>query len=242
MYQIRKIPSENAYTVNDELTGKVHAKYTTLAEAKAQVRLLGGKVTSQELKSFVKASYNPVQKIGDYEYDSSISKPTVAVYSNPLTGETKVVHRGTSGAKDWANNLAYVAGLSKHTSRYKDAERVQQRAEAKYGSQNIDTIGHSQGAVYSRKMGQNTKNIINLNPAYLGEKEGKNETVIRSSLDPVSALKAPIDYVKNLFGVKANTTTIPATTFNPFTEHSTKILDRGNYTFGGKLFLQRNIQ
>jgi hypothetical protein len=198
--------------------------------------LLGGKVTSQELKSFVKASYNPVDTIGDYVLHKSISKPTIAVYNNPLSGETKVVHRGTSGAKDWANNLAYVAGLSKHTSRYKDAERVQQRAEAKYGAQNIDTIGHSQGAVFSWELGQNTKNIINLNPAYLGEKEGKNETTVRSSLDPISALKAPIDYVKNLFGVKTNTTTIPATTLNPFTEHSTKILDRTNSSFGGKLF------
>jgi hypothetical protein len=237
-YQIRKIKNEDFYTVKNELTGQIHSKHTTLDKAKAQARLLGGKVTSQELKSFVKASYNPVDKIGDFILDTSISKPTVAVYNNPITGETKVVHRGTSGAKDWANNLSYVAGLSKHTSRYKDAERVQQRAEAKYGSQNIDTIGHSQGAVYSRDLGKNTKNIINLNPAYLGEKEGKNETVIRSSLDPVSALKAPIDYVKNLFGVKTNTHTIPATTLNPLTEHSTKILDKTNSTFGGKLFSQ----
>ena len=210
-----------------------------MPKAKAQNHLLGGKVTSQELKQFIGASYKPVEKIGDFVLDKSISKPTGVVYHNPTTGETKVIHRGTQGAADWANNLALVTGLSKYTHRYKEADRVQQRAEAKYGSQNIDTIGHSQSAKYARDLGQNTKNVINLNPAYLGEKDGKNETVVRSQLDPVSALKAPIDYVRNLFGQKTNTTTIPSTTLNPFTEHSTQILDRTNSTFGGKLLSQQ---
>ena len=136
----------------------------------------GGKVSSQQLKQFIQASYNkkPPATIGNYELDKSISKPTGVVYHNPITNQTKVVHRGTSGAADWVNNAAYIAGLYKHTGRYKEAERVQQRAEAKYGAQNIDTIGHSQSGILARELGQNTRNIINLNPAYMGEKEGKN--------------------------------------------------------------------
>ena len=162
----------------------------------------GGKVSSSELKEFIQASYAnaPPEKIGDYFLDKSISKPTGNVYHNPATKDTKVVHRGTKGAADWGNNAAYIAGLYKHTGRYKEAERVQQRAEAKYGAQNIDTIGHSQSGILARELGQNTKNIVTLNPAYMGEQEGKNETVIRSSGDFVSALHSPVDYVKNLFG------------------------------------------
>ena len=197
---------------------------------------LGGKVNSKELKQFIDASYKPVDKIGDYEL--AMSNPTGVVYHNPVTNQTKVVHTGTKGIKDWGNNLAYVAGLYKHTHRYKEGERLQKRAEEKYGTQNPDTIGHSQGAVLARELGKNTKNIITLNPAYLGEKEGKNETVVRSSGDVVSALHAPIDYVKNLFGKKTHT--IPATSLNPLTEHSTNILNRTNEEFGGKLLSQCN--
>ena len=57
----------------------------------------GGKVTSQELKEFIQASYAnaPPEKIGDYVLDTSLSKPTGVVYHNPATGDTKLIHTGT---------------------------------------------------------------------------------------------------------------------------------------------------
>ena len=96
----------------------------------------GGKVSSKQLKQFISASYadKPPANIEGYELDTSISKPTALVYHDKTTNQTRVVHRGTKGASDWANNAAYVAGLYKHTGRYKDGERVQKRAEAKYGA------------------------------------------------------------------------------------------------------------
>jgi hypothetical protein len=69
----------------------------------------------------------------------------------------------------------------------------------------------------------------------MGEKEGKNETVIRSSGDVVSALHSPVDYVKGLFGRPSKTHTIQATTYNPLTEHSADILDRTDAVYGGNL-------
>ncbi len=159
------------------------------------------------------------------------------VYHDKTTNQTRVVHRGTKGASDWVANTAYLSGLYKHTGRYKEGERVQQRAEGKYGTENTDTIGHSQGAILGRNLGQKTKNVITVNRAYLGEKQGKKDTVIRSSGDLVSAVYSPINYVKSLLGKQSQTHTIPATTFNPLTEHSSSILDRlpENTTFGGKL-------
>ena len=96
----------------------------------------GGKVSSKQLKEFISASYadKPPANIEGYELDTSISKPTALVYHNPLTNESKVVHRGTKGASDWVANTAYLAGLYKTTHRFKEGERVQQRAEAKYGA------------------------------------------------------------------------------------------------------------
>ena len=206
----------------------------------------GGKVSSKELKEFISASYadKPAEKIGNYVLDKSMSKPTGVVYHNPATKDTKVVHRGTKGAADWANNAAYMAGMYKDTNRYKKGQRLQQRAEKRYGAENIDTIGHSQSGILSRELGKNTKNIINLNPAYLGERQSPNETVIRSSLDPVSAVYSPINYVKGLFGKQSQTHTIPATTLNPLTEHSSNILDRlpENTTFGGQLKISEKLK
>jgi hypothetical protein len=204
----------------------------------------GGKVSSSELKQFIQASYadEPPAKIGNYELDKSISKPTGVVYHNPATGDTKVIHRGTKGLSDWSGNIAYATGLYKHTGRYKEAERVQQRAEAKYGAQNIDTIGHSQSGILARELGKDTKNIITLNPAYMGEKEGKNETVIRSSGDVVSALHSPVDYVRGLFGKPSKTHTIQATTMNPLTEHSADILDRTDAVYGGNSIISTKLK
>jgi len=39
-YVIRKVPNKNCWQVKNKHNGRVHAKCTTLAKAKAQVRLL----------------------------------------------------------------------------------------------------------------------------------------------------------------------------------------------------------
>jgi len=55
-----------------------------------------------------------------------------------------------SGVLDWSNNAMYglVGDVGyKLTPRYKEALKVQQNAEKKYGAKNITTIGHSQGGL-----------------------------------------------------------------------------------------------
>ena len=178
----------------------------------------GGKISIGNLKHFIDNSYSkkPKENIEGYVIDKAISNDIAKTYYNPETGHAVITHRGTSGAKDWANNLAYLTGLYKYTDRYKRGKKAQEATNKKYGKENVSTVGHSQGAVLARHLGEGTKEIINLNPAYVAEKPKKNEYNIKSSSDVVSKLK-PI-HKKDI--------EIQATTSNPLTEHSTEILNR----------------
>lgn len=202
-----------------------------------------GSRSANEIKLFIDASYEkkPPSTINDWFLDKSISSSTATVYYNPNTGEAVVIHRGTQGATDWLNNASYLLGTYESTDRYKEGKKVQKKAEKKYGSQNISTIGHSQGAVVSRKVGKDSKEIINVNPAYSGEKELDNEYNIRSSTDVVSGLKGITDYINP----SKNTTTIESKEpYNVLAEHSADILnrlDKDKQIGAGKIILSNNI-
>ena len=157
-------------------------------------KLYGGKLKADEIKGFVNESYekNPKSNLGDWILDSELSNDNAKVYYNPKTGEAVVTHRGTQGASDWGNNAAYALGAYKFTDRYKQGKKVQDKVEKKYGKKNISTLGHSQGAILARELGGDTKEIINVNPAYSFEKPKKNEYNIRSENDVVSSAYAPV--------------------------------------------------
>lgn len=183
----------------------------------------GGAVAVKNIKSFIDESYNKKakDKIDDYELDKSLSGDYAKVYYNPNTKQAVVVHRGTQGASDWLNNVAYVIGAYKLTNRYKTGKEIQQKAEKKYGKSNVSTLGHSQGAMIASEVGKKSKEIIKLNPAYKGEKEGKNEYTIRSKSDVVSGVKH--------FKPSDKTITIeadPKHRYNILNEHSSDILNR----------------
>jgi hypothetical protein len=194
--------------------------------------MAGGALSINHIKKMLKASYNgqsigiggkgenppAPERIDDFILDKQLSGQYGVVYFNPRTGQSVVVHRGTKEAMDWTNNAMYALGMYKYTNRYKTGLQMQRKAEKKYGAKNITTLGHSQSAELARQLGQNTKEIITLNPAYKGEKPLKNEYNIRSSGDVVSA---------GLWGTKrGHDLIIPAKTFNPLTEHMIDILDR----------------
>jgi hypothetical protein len=190
----------------------------------------GGKRSAKEIKKFLDASYQdkPPEKIDGWILDKKLSNDTGKVYYNPKTKEAVVAHRGTKGLTDWGNNLAYALGMYEYTSRFKKGKSVQDKAEAKYGKKNISTLGHSQGSILSRKLGADTKEIINVNPAYLFETPAKNEYNIRSSSDVVSGLFAPVAKTREILFPKYSKKrdiTIPAET-DVIGEHSYSILDR----------------
>jgi len=159
----------------------------------------GGKLKASEVKNLLDASYQdePAQNIGDWVLDNGLSNQYAKVYYKP-DGSAVVAHRGTSGALDWGNNLAYALGNYENTDRYRQGKAIQDQAESKYGAKNISTLGHSQGSVLSRKLGANTKEIINVNPAYKGETQLPNEYNVRSNRDVVSSLYAPVSSVSRL--------------------------------------------
>jgi hypothetical protein len=184
----------------------------------------GGALESQVLSNLFKASYNPTDKVNNFELDKSISK-TSKVYHDPNTGQTVVAHRGTSGISDWLNNAVYAIGgkrAYRRTHRYREARRVQQRAEKKYGAKNISTIGHSQAGIQAEMLGKNTNEIITLNKATrptLFEKKHKNQYDIQSRGDVVSNLNPFEKRTKRDIKIKSKT-------YNPLEEHNIDILNR----------------
>ena len=189
----------------------------------ASWRERGGALQAENVKHFVNASYEKKAPtdINGYQLDKDLSNGQAKVYHNPHTKHTIVANRGTQGTlQDWANNVAYTMGLYDRTGRWKNAERTQDEAIKKYGKVDAN-VGHSQSGVITRKLNAlgKTGEVINVNPASLGEKQKGNETVIRSSLDPVSIFQ-PNKADRNV--------TIKAKSYNPLTEHSGNILGRLN--------------
>lgn len=180
-------------------------------------------ITARDLKQLHESSYKetPDKDVNGWIYDPEISKKTALVYYHPQKQQAIVIHRGTEATvKDWGNNVAYLFNAIQHTHRYKEAERVQRRAEEKYP--NLLTSGHSQGAIYTQ-LAKNKANVININPASKGETVG---TTIRSENDPVSLLAG----ISNKFTGKKTITT-PAKK-SLLDAHSLDILDDLDESFG----------
>ncbi len=190
----------------------------------------GGKLSSQELKGFLSRSYTPTNEYNGFILDKELSKGSTKVYTNPITKQTIVSHKGTEGLSDWYNNTVYAIGgikQYKKTQRYKDAEKVQREAEQKYGKENIDTIGHSQGGIQASLLGRDTKNIITYNaPQIHKQKEYHPEQVnIRTEYDPISAINPHITH------------TIKTPYVNPITSHTLQGLEHTNDIYGRNIRL-----
>lgn len=185
----------------------------------------GGALSSSNLKELLEASYNTkIVKVDGFIRDNDLSTDKVSVFFNPETKQTVVAHRGTSGFTDWFNNLAFAVGGDtgyKLTPRYKESLKIQKEAEKKYGSDNITTIGHSQGGKLSELVGGDSKEIITLNKATrpFSNNPQKNQYDISSSFDVISSF--------NPFAPKSgNDIIIPAENYNILNEHSINTLER----------------
>lgn len=185
----------------------------------------GGKISAPDLQGLLKQSYdskNP-RDYKDYDIDKSLSGQRVQVYKRKGSDEVFVVHRGSQGIQDWGNDLKAMAGYNiSDSKRFKHAEKIQKQAENKYGKNNVSTLGHSLSGKIATEVGKDSKDIITLNKFvpprdYIYNmffSKPKNETDIRTTLDPVSTL------------VSGKIFTIPSTTINPLAEHSTDVLGR----------------
>ena len=228
-FSLRKLPNKDEYKVYNKNTKKVHSYHTTKDKAIKQIHLLnslGGKLSVSNLHGLLKASYNPQDKVNNFEKNKNLSSKTSQVYFDPTTNKAVITHRGTKGVSDWLNNAVYAIGgkeLYKYTPRYKEAERVQKRAEKQYGSENISTIGHSQGGLQAELLGNKSHEIITYNKATkpFHNIKNKNQYDIRTKNDIISNL--------NPFQNKSkNDVIIPSYSNNPLKEHSVDTLNRLN--------------
>jgi hypothetical protein len=206
----------------------------------------GGKLKASHIKGFINQSYEefPEDTINGWVLDKSLSNDNAKVYYNPSSNEAVITHRGTQGATDWGNNVAYAFGVYGMTDRYNQGKDVQDKTIAKYGASNISTLGHSQGSILARKLGEKTKEIINLNPAYSGEIPKKNEYNIRSSADVVSGLYKPVSSIRSVLFpnyTKKHDIIIPSdSSFDVLGNHSADVLDKlGDQEIGAGLMLKK---
>ena len=189
-------------------------------------QIQGGKLSVKTLKGLLKASYNPEDKVDNFEIDNDLSTKTTKVYYNPITKHVVVAHQGTNGLSDWYHNIVYTVGgtnLYKTTNRYKQAEKVQRNAEEKYGLNNLSTIGHSRGGLDSELLGKNGNEIITLNKATrpFSNHKHDNQYDIKTKNDLASSLNP---FQKN----NGNEIIIPSRSKSVLTEHSIDSIGRLN--------------
>ena len=211
--------------------------------------LKGGSMKVSEIQTFLEESYQdpPKENILGYTLDEEISKKsilmsqmTARVYVKEDEKKVIVTHRGTGMEKfgsDWVNNAVYAsspAGIVtyKLTPRYQRAKAVQEAVHKKYKEKKgweVNTIGHSQGGLLSHLLGTQSTNSIGFNPASKSENLGKNQYIIRSSKDVVSAMSVPAKMMNETLypgWSKKHYVTITAETNDPITEHGVPILGR----------------
>ena len=186
--------------------------------------IVGKAVSIKDLKTALDKSYSAKSvKEGfvDFQVDPSLTTRETQTYVNPNTNQVLVVHRGTASMSDVFTDLAY-SSTGYKAKRFKEAEKIQKQAEAKYGAKNVSTLGHSLGSLISADVGSNSKEIINYNkPMTLWNRKRDNEYQISTKNDPFSWFHKP----KKKDTLLNKHVEIDSKTIDPVKEHSIKKLD-----------------
>lgn len=189
----------------------------------------GGALSSHVMSDLLAQSYETKNKkkrrlqVDGFHIDPSLSGERVQVWYNPTTKQAVVVHRGTASFQDVMTDARLFFG-DKSGKRFRHAENIQKKAEAKYGKAHVSTIGHSLGSTLAEKVGQDSKEVLTLNkPTTLedlakGKKVSEKQTDVRTKYDPVSILRP---HQKGSDAIE-----IESTTWNPLAEHKTDTLKR----------------
>ena len=180
------------------------------------------------LKNFVDAGYkkkSEAQEVNGYILDPDLSTKRDKIYVNPDNGQVVHTIAGTDSLKDWSNNALIPLGLHGLSNRYKNSEKIQKKANEKYGKTNVSVVSHSQSGNIAERLAD--KHLIggdntSLNPAIIGS-HNKDMKVYKSIIDPVSLLT----------NTNRNDVHIIPRSLNPIYEHSSEILGYGiNYIKG----------
>jgi len=154
-----------------------------------------------------KTSIRKIENKG-YIKDNSLSNHNESVYYNPQSKKLLYNVAGSHNAHDWlVTDVGLALGRLKGTSRYEEAERVLNKAKAKYNPKETTLTGHSlSGAIVNgiANKGTNDK-VYSLNGAYTIGQQTRNPNSnfhnYRVEGDIVSALGS---HSKNLKTISNN--------------------------------------
>ena len=201
------------------MLGKKNRQTTKMGTKKSETPQMGMK--SNDLQNILAKSYDKkTSDYGDYKVDKSLSGQRAQVYTNDATGKVIVAHRGTAGMHDMITDVQFGLGNT-NNKRFDHAQKIQNQAEAKYGKDNVITVGHSLGGLITNKVSDGKQ--ITYNKPTIFNSSNKNELAIKTSTDPFSlnnnrenGRKIVID---NGFSL------------NPFSNHSTDNMSKLNNEF-----------
>jgi hypothetical protein len=156
--------------------------------------MLMEELSPTEIKNLLKLSYDKrLVSYKNFKLDPTLSGQRVKVYYNDKLGKAIVVHRGTQGVQDMVTDAKSALGFDE-SNRIKYAEEIQNKAQKKYGADNIISLGHSLGAHINSVVSPDNQTQINLNrpvmPATINKKKGKKQVDIYHQYDLVSLLKS----------------------------------------------------
>lgn len=194
------------------------------------------KLSKTKLEGLLAATYDKKKvNVDNYVIDTDLSDDRVKVYQDPATKHTVVAHRGSATGSDWFENGLYALGIKAGTN-WAHSKRVQKRAEKKYGTDNLTTIGHSKGALHAQEFGKNGGEILTLNkPVNISDimyKVPKKQTDYQGEGDIVSMLRPmqrgnkQVVLKKDIGLVKRISRAIKHPINAVLGEHSTKTLSR----------------
>eukprot|EP01038_Epipyxis_sp_PR26KG_P018087 gene18087-25395_t len=180
---------------------------------------------SNSLKEILKSSYlknDEAEKIGqnlNYKLDRDLSNRENKVFIDK-DNKPIVAFTGTRKFGDVITDGLLAVGLGGLTSRFQNSKRIVDNVRKKY-NQPITTVGHSLGGSIAEHAGGDKVITVDKGVGLfgIGKKIKKNQTDIRSALDPVSILSLT---------QRSNRITIPKTfhIIDPLKSHDFRNLSR----------------
>jgi hypothetical protein len=123
-----------------------------------------------------------------YVIDKKLSNGNEQVYYNPQNKDLLVNVTGTHNFSDIGTDVYLAFGGLKKTNRYKEADKVLQKAKAKYDENKVIVTGDSLGATTAQGIAKKTDKVYTYNAGYtIGQKtKGGNQQNYRNKGDLVS--------------------------------------------------------
>ena len=127
-----------------------------------------------------------------YVIDTKLSTGNEQVYYNPQSKDLLVNVTGTHNFSDIGTDVYLAFGGLKKTNRYKEADKVLQKAKAKYDENKVIVTADSLGGSIVQGIAKKTDKVYTYNAGYtIGQKtKGGNQQNFRNKGDLVSLLGA----------------------------------------------------